>query len=227
MNCGLHNYWKGRIPVSFCVLAFATIVFSLLFLNRFWAGCALFCCVASVYLCAKHPGYFSLVEDGKSRIERCGTDAFLLILPFWVPVTTVWIGVEMRYGFSGWQPVLVWAGGFTIAAGLLLWRIVPELHRRRQHLILAFGLALFISFGAVVSANYVLSVRHPEYVPAVVTETARGGGKNSPTVTVLLQEGDEVRIPVHYDQHLGFQTGDTAWVVCHDGGLGIDFYNID
>lgn len=215
-----------RIGVCLDVFAILTILLSMLFLNRFWALCSIFCCAASVYLAVKHPGYFSLVEDGKARQERCGMDAFFLILPYWVPVNTAAIGFGMRYGFSGWGWVLVWAAVITAAVGVLLWFLIPELRRRRQHMLLAFGLALFISFGAVFTVNYGFGSRQSEKTTAVVTETSPGGGKSSPSVTVKLPDGETVKIPVHYNQYLNYQAGGSADVMCYKGSLGIAFFEI-
>ena len=215
-----------RVGVILDVVSIVVILMTMLFLNRFWIVCCLGCCASAVYLAVKYPGYFSLWEDNKGRRERCGMDAFFLMLPFWAPVGVGAVAFWMRYDFESWKPVLLSCAVFTLATGFLLWLAIPELRRRRQHVILGFGLALFISFGAVLSVNYLLAGRPVDTVSCLVTDSMPGGGKSSPRLVVELPQGKEVGIPVSYDQYQLYLPGEYVEVECFDGGLGIDYYYI-
>ena len=215
-----------RIGVILDAAAILVILMTMLFLNRFWIVCCLGCCAVSVYLAVKYPGYFSLWEDNKGRQERCGAAAFFLMLPFWAPVGVGAVAFWMRYDFESWKPVLLSCAAFTLLAGFLLWLVIPELRRRRQHVILGFALALFVSLGVVLSLNYLLAGQPVDTVSCLVTDSLPGGGKSSPRLVVELPKGEEVGIPVTSDQYQMYFPGVYVEVECFDGGLGIDYYHI-
>lgn len=215
-----------RIGVFMDAVAIVLIPATMLFLNRFLTVCCLLCTLGCVSLCIAYPGYFSLLEDNKNRLERCGRESYFLILPYWVPVTIAAISIGMRYGVRNWGFVLLLSGGVTLIIGLILWFLIPELYRRRQHMIAAFGLALFVSVGLVLSVNFAFSERIPEHIKTVVEQSLPGAGKSGPSLTVVLPDGMSVRIPVHYSQQQAHAEGDTVWVDCYNGNMGIPFYSL-
>lgn len=191
-----------------------------------WVFLCVLCFAASVFLAIRYPAYVSLLEDDKSRRERCGPSAVFLILPVWLPVNVAAISFFMRYSLGSFYQFLLTAAGIAAVTGILLWLTVPELRERKQNILAAFLLAVFVSFGLTVSLNYLLDFDPAQVQTAVVAQKNKGAGKSGPSMTVIFSDGNEQNIPIVYDQYYGYEVGDGIRVECHGGGLGIEYFHI-
>ena len=107
--------------------------------------------------------------------------------------------------------------------GVVMRLLVAECRRNTGNWAVALFFACAALLGVAMPLNQVLEQEEPQIVSGVVTDYDTGGRRSPDKYEVLLDNGEEVRIPADRRFH-DYDEGDKIQLEYHRGGLGIEYY---
>lgn len=207
--------------VSVAVMC-ATIFDEIRLIGVIGCGAAAILCFA-LYL--RFPQYYTLMS--KKEYKKGGFTVRVKHLDMAMAAPCLGLAMQLvNFCITGWAWFVILTLLLTSGAFGLLWVGFREVREHEQVMIAAFVISLTLSIGLVVNGNHYLNVNaEPPRTCTVIemrkSRTTKGVSTN--TCVVELEPGEEVRIPVTFDQYQMLQPGDTVEVFHGCGAFGVEY----
>jgi len=169
----------------------------------------------TLYFC--FPNELTVVE--KAKKSRKISLNFQIVMAGIVPALRTMLDFDFT---NGWRVFFVSAGFFVVMLALLL--VLSKEWKKNKFSVLALMLfvLLYYSYSAAGQLNHLLDFAPPQVTDGYLAEM-RSTDDNDYYLTVLLPDGEELKLRTSQEHYESLSTGETVSVYLCEGGFGMHY----